>query len=77
MFPDFFERIVSPTHKIEIISAFREINYRDLRKWPLIDLDKEILKIREEQSQKLGRKDIDFYHTADLESVWRKPKTDF
>jgi len=77
LFPDFFERIVSPTHKFEIINAFHGTDYRDLKKWSLIDLDKEILKIREEQSQQLGRKEIDFYHTDDLKDVWRKPKIDF
>lgn len=66
LFPEQFERIAITRHRRAIVFAFsrllgNELDVRDVRKLPLVQLDKKILEIRRKlEAQNVGA-EIDFY----------------
>lgn len=75
LFPDHFERIMTASHKLQIVRQFSkkwgespEVDYSDR-----IALDRAVFEIRERLEAPEDGKDVDFYEEPH-ESVWREPK---
>lgn len=64
VYPDTFERIVSQDHKQDVATQFSYLTSDDTQ-----DVDRRILRIREELAQKYGD-DFDFYDTEEVKNRW-------
>lgn len=69
LFPDYFERISTGSHKREIVNAFHGKNLKRITNFT--EIDKEIFEIRQELEEKYGTKEIDFY-LPPLRALWKK-----
>lgn len=76
LFPGTFERIASPNDKATIISAFKTLALPEVKAWPAIKLDRELLEIRQAEETAAGS-EVDFY-TSPWADRWRlaKPETE-
>jgi 5-methylcytosine-specific restriction protein B len=72
IFPDQFERISSEGEKRLILAAFDNVAEKDIRKWPLLKIDKALLDVRRRlEAEHSG--DIDFYED-EIQGQWRDPQ---
>lgn len=65
LFPDFFERIASSSHKRRVVASFSSVLDGDIP----VDTERCLLAIRERLEELLGRNDLDFYWSP-LVEVW-------
>jgi len=72
LFPGTFERIASPNDKATIISAFKTLALPEVKTWPVIKLDRELLEIRQAEEAAAGS-EVDFY-TSPWVDRWRLAK---
>ena len=72
LFPDFFERITSETHKRRVQFWFDNMSMEDISKQSVTKMDQSILKIRGEIEDKYGE-EIDFYDPR-FSSQWMGKK---
>ena len=72
LFPDSFERMVTTKHKREVAAAFRDEpdEVPDFAHMRLVDLDRELLAIRERLQAEYPSEEIDFYESP-LKEHWR------
>ena len=76
LFPDYFERILTRSHKTKIVTAFSDErdDVPDVRNMSLADLDRALLTIRKRlEAEHLG-KEIDFYESQ-FKEVWQPGST--
>jgi 5-methylcytosine-specific restriction protein B len=72
LFPDTFERISSQGDKERILSALADTTAKEVKRWPLDRIDRELLSLRERLEQGQGGP-IDFY-ADELRPKWHEPK---
>lgn len=71
LFPDVFERAISPEHRSAIIKAFaKRIGGLDRAK--SLDEDRALLEIRSELAKQFGP-EFDYYDTPEVAAAWKKP----
>ena len=71
LFPDFFERIASQSHKVKIVNAYQDWLAGPLPQNPTtVDLDRALYEIRATQEVKYKTHELDFYFPP-LEDLWR------
>ena len=73
VFPEYFERIASDTQKRRIVAEFHKKDIKQVNKLSLLDVDKELYSIRQEQETKYKTNELDFYLSPLIE-VWRMKK---
>ncbi|WP_220814170.1 AAA family ATPase [Pseudomonas paralcaligenes] len=69
LFPETFERMASPNDKAAVVAAYKELAVAMVKAWPLIDLDKSLLAVRQAEEASVGP-EVDFYESPWLEH-WR------
>ena len=76
LFPDSFERILTRSHKTEIIKAFsgEHDEAPDVRKLSHADLDRALLKIRKRLEAEHPGEEVDFYQSR-FKEVWQPTST--
>ncbi|MNZ20277.1 5-methylcytosine-specific restriction enzyme B [compost metagenome] len=69
LFPETFERIAGPNDKAAVVAAFKALPAATVKAWPLLDLDRALLEIRQAEEVATGP-EVDFYESPWLER-WR------
>lgn len=69
LFPDSFERIFGGEHRRRIVSVFSGKSTQEVGALEPIEIDRELLAIRESQEQRYEGRDLDFYEEP-LNSQW-------
>ena len=72
LFPDTFESIATRTHKVNIVEALRDNTSEpaDIDGMEPIELDKELLQVRQRLQDKYDSGDVNFYESP-FEELWR------
>ncbi|MFO7760894.1 MAG: AAA family ATPase, partial [Desulfobia sp.] len=69
LFPDNFERIFGGTDRKRIVSAFSGKSDSQINRMTALEVDKELLAIRQQQEQSYGMAELDFYESP-LSDLW-------
>ena len=69
LFPDSFEAVFGTQERRKIVQGFTGISRREVRMMSPIEISREIQRIRAEQEEKLGEKELSFY-TPPLDAMW-------
>jgi 5-methylcytosine-specific restriction protein B len=75
LFPDYFESTAVAKTKRMIVSKYKDTPLKEVRKLSLTEIDKEILKIRQEKEKELGTTELSFYREP-LLSIWSDSEQD-
>jgi 5-methylcytosine-specific restriction protein B len=68
LFPDQFERTFAGVDRRQIVISFSDKQKSDVDSMSPLEIDRELLRIRREQEEKYGTKDLDFYSILRLSS---------
>ena len=74
LFPDDFERIFGMTDRKQIVSTINKKTKTQLKAMTVLQIDKELAKIRQEQEKAYGTKELDFY-APPLSGLWKNNRT--
>src|SRR6185437_12471547 len=70
LFPDDFERIFGRSDRRKILRAFTALSSAQIAALSPLEIDRELQKVRADQEQRQGTKDLDFYWPP-LKALWR------